>query len=134
MADIVARYVGNKRVEAENPRSGGRLTFDQGKPDGLGESYDPVEGLLGAFAGCTLTMIAYAAEANGADAKGATAECDCTMAERPHRIASITLSIRMPQAEYTDSQKKVIQKYADACPVGLALSDKIDKKVEILWP
>lgn len=54
MADIVARYVGNKRVEAENPRSGGRLTFDQGKPDGLGESYDPVEGLLGAFAGCTL--------------------------------------------------------------------------------
>ena len=74
MADIVARYVGNKRVEAENPRSGGRLTFDQGKPDGLGESYDPVEGLLGAFAGCTLTMIAYAAEANGADAKGATAE------------------------------------------------------------
>ena len=82
MADIVARYVGNKRVEAENPRSGGRLTFDQGKPDGLGESYDPVEGLLGAFAGCTLTMIAYAAEANGADAKGATAECDCTMAER----------------------------------------------------
>ena len=84
--------------------------------------------------GCTLTMIAYAAEANGADAKGATAECDCTMAERPHRIASITLTIRMPQAEYTDSQKKVIQKYADACPVGLALSDKIDKKVEILWP
>ena len=124
MADIVARYVGNKRVEAENPRSGGRLTFDQGKPDGLGESYDPGEGLLGAFA----------AEANGADAKGATAECDCTMAERPHRIASITLTIRMPQAEYTDSQKKVIQKYADACPVGLALSDKIDKKVEILWP
>ena len=123
MADIVARYVGNKRVEAENPRSGGRLTFDQGKPDGLG-----------AFAGCTLTMSAYAAEANGADAKGATAECDCTMAERPHRIASITLTIRMPQAEYTDSQKKVIQKYADACPVGLALSDKIDKKVEILWP
>ena len=56
------------------------------------------------------------------------------MAERPHRIASITLTIRMPQAEYTDSQKKVIQKYADACPVGLALSDKIDKKVEILWP
>ena len=56
------------------------------------------------------------------------------MLKRKIPALAITLTIRMPQAEYTDSQKKVIQKYADACPVGLALSDKIDKKVEILWP
>ena len=134
MADILATYAGGMRVVATNPRTGASMTFDQAKPRGLGESYDPVEGLMGALAGCTLTIVAYAGEANGLDLTGATAEADCTMVENPHRIGSVTLVVTMPRGEYTDRQKKVIERFAAACPVGLALNEGIAKTVRFVWP
>ena len=134
MPDIIATYEGQKRVLATNPRSGRSLTFDQAAPKGRGESYDPVEGLMASLAGCTMTMIAYAAEANGLDIQGASIQADCKMVENPHRIGSVELIVDMPPVAYTDTQKKVIQKYAERCPVGMALADSIEKKLVINWP
>ena len=133
MADITATYTGNMRVVATNPRTGAKMTFDQAAPRGLGESYDPVEALMGALAGCTLTVVAYAGQVNGLDLTGASAEADCQMVENPHRIGRVTLTVTMPAGTYTDKQKKIVERFAASCPVRLALDKGIEKDVRFVW-
>ncbi|MCI6529906.1 MAG: OsmC family protein [Mesosutterella sp.] len=130
--EVTAQYVGNKRVEARCGRTGTELIFDQPAPEGLGESLNPVEGLLSALCGCMLTTAAYAAGSLGLDPEGASAAVTCEMADGP-RIASITAVVSIPASCCPAEKRGLIEKMVTSCPVSRALSPDIRRDVRFLW-
>ena len=67
------------------------------------------------------------------DIKGATADIKKVMASDPRRIARIEINIEMPANDYSDSEKKILEKAAHHCPVGLSLNENTEEVVSITW-
>ncbi len=127
-------YLGDLRLSATHLLSGTTILTDA-PPDnqGRGEAFSPTDLCATSLGCCMMTIMGISARAHKIDMTGATAEVQKIMAADPRRIARIELKIQMPDKNYTEKQKKILETAAKNCPVSLSLNTNLEEVVQIIW-
>lgn len=127
-------YQGNLRTEATHLKSGNKLITDAPTDNhGKGEAFSPTDLAATSLASCILTIMGIAADKRDIDISGAEAAVTKVMVSDPRRIGRIEVNILMPNKSYTDTEKKILEKAAHHCPVGLSLADGTEEVISISW-
>ncbi len=127
-------YQGGLRTEAVHLKSGNTIITDAPVDNhGNGEAFSPTDLTVTSLGSCILTIMGIVASKRDIDIKGATADIKKVMASDPRRIARIEINIEMPANDYSDSEKKILEKAAHHCPVGLSLNENTEEVVSITW-
>lgn len=123
-------YTSELRTEATHVRSGVTIITDA-PPDnqGKGEAFSPTDLLATSLASCMMTIMGIAARNHGFSIDGTKARMQKIMASDPRRVGEIRIELDLPPNDYTDRQKKIIEKIAFSCPVYLSLHPDLKKDI-----
>lgn len=115
-------------------RSGDVIRTDA-PPDNQGEGrhFSPTDLFANSLGTCIVTVMGIKARSEKINMEGATFEIKKTMASNPRRISEVHVRISMPNLEYTDREKKVLEKAAHHCPVANSLHPDVKEVIEIIW-
>jgi uncharacterized OsmC-like protein len=128
------KYIGDLRTECTHLKSGQVIITDAPVDNkGKGSAFSPTDLTATSLASCILTTMGIAGEARGIDITGASATVNKIMGDNPRRISKIEIVITMPSMNYTDDEKKTLERIAHACPVGRSLHSDLEESVEIIW-
>lgn len=134
MATVTATYLGDLRTECVHVASGTRLVTDAPVDNqGKGASFSPTDLCATALASCAMTIIGIYGRANDVDVTGATIEVTKTMSADPRRIGKLEVMFTMPDRDYTDAQKLLMERAAHTCPVCLSLHPDVEQVVTFKW-
>ena len=127
-------YNGDLRTTMTHLQSGTVVITDAPTDNhGKGEAFSPTDLAATAVASCMLTTMAIACLARDYNVDGAHAEVTKVMSNTPpRRIAQVLIKIFMPQ-NYTEEQKKVLEKIAHHCPISLSLHPETEEIVTFVW-
>ena len=127
-------YKGGLRTEAKHLKSGNIIYTDAPTDNqGKGEAFSPTDLTSTSLASCILTIMGLAARNHNINMDGTTAQVHKTMASAPRRIEKIEIVIQMPPNGYNDKEKKILEKAAHHCPVGLSLHDNTEESIIFHW-
>ena len=115
--DIVS---GKHRVVTDQP------VEDGGQDAGL----SPVELFVGSVASCVGYFVGRFCARHGIPAEGLSVEAEWAMAENPHRVGQVDLSIHLPHQVPPDMQERLL-KVAHGCTVhqSLMVAPTVDIKL-----
>ena len=134
MATVTATYLGDLRVESVHAASGARLVTDAPVDNnGKGEAFSPTDLCVTALASCAMTIIGIYGKMHDVDVTGTTIEVTKTMSANPRRIGKLEVVFTMPDREYTDKQKTMIERAAHTCPVHLSLHPDVEQVFTFRW-
>lgn len=134
MATVTAKYLGDLRTECVHVASGTTLVTDAPVDNqGKGESFSPTDLCATALATCAMTIIGIYGRNHDVDITGATIEVTKTMSANPRRIAKIEMIFHMPDRDYTDHQKLMMERAALTCPVHLSLHPDVEQVFTFKW-
>lgn len=134
MPTISAIYKGDLRVECRHEQSGVCITTDAPVDNnGKGEAFSPTDLTATALGACAMTIIGIYARKHGVDVTGTRLEISKTMNANPRMIGKIEVTFIMPDRDYTDQQKKSMQKAAESCPVHLSLHPDTEQVFTFRW-
>lgn len=123
-------YSGGLRTTAIHQRSGKEIITDAPVDNkGKGEAFSPTDLLATSLGNCMLTIIGIAANEHGFNIDGTTCDITKVMAENPRRVAEIVVNFQFPANDYSDKDKKIIERSANTCPVMYSLHPDIKKTV-----
>ncbi len=127
-------YQSNLRTAAVHLRSGNEILTDAPVDNhGKGEAFSPTDLLATSLGSCILTIMGIKAADKEIDMTGATAEVNKIMGSNPRRIARLEITIQMPDNQYTEKEKKILEAAAHGCPVGKSLHPDLDEVIQINW-
>ncbi len=127
-------YQNNLRTAAVHLRSGNEILTDAPVDNrGKGEAFSPTDLLATSLGSCILTIMGIKAADKEIDITGATAEVNKIMGSNPRRIARLEITIQMPDNNYTQKEKKILEAAAHGCPVGKSLHPDLDEVIQINW-
>ena len=128
------QYLGDLRTEATHLLSGKTIITDA-PPDnqGKGEAFSPTDLCATSLASCMLTLMGISARNHDLDITGANAEVTKIMAASPRRIARIEIKFTMPDRDFTEGQKKILETAARTCPVHFSLNEGLEEVLEFVW-
>ncbi len=127
-------YNGQLRTSAKHLRSGNTIINDAPVDNhGKGEAFSPTDMVATALGTCILTIMGISAQKNKINIEGAKAEVTKTMASDPRRIAKIEAIIKMPQKNYSDEEKQLIEQALNNCPVCRSLHPDMIQDIQIVW-
>ena len=127
-------YNGQLRSSATHLRSGNTIINDAPVDNhGKGEAFSPTDMVATALGTCILTIMGISAEKNSIDMEGAKAEITKIMAPDPRRIAQIDAMIKMPEKDYSDEEKRLLEQALDNCPVCRSLHPDMVQNIQIIW-
>ena len=127
-------YQNNLRTAAVHLRSGNEILTDAPVDNcGKGEAFSPTDLLATSLGSCILTIMGIKAADKEIDMTGATAEVNKIMGSNPRRIARLEITIQMPDNQYTEKEKKILEAAAHGCPVGKSLHPDLDEVIQINW-
>jgi putative redox protein len=130
MATSKITYNGGLRTSAVHERSGNELITDAPVDNkGKGEAFSPTDLLATSLGNCMLTIIGIAAAEHGFNIDGTTCEITKIMAEGPRRVAEIVAVLSFPAQDYTEKDKKIIERSALTCPVFYSLHPDLKKTI-----
>ncbi|MBK6859132.1 MAG: OsmC family protein [Saprospiraceae bacterium] len=127
-------YTGDLRTQTTHVRSG--QTFITDAPvdnQGKGEAFSPTDLAATSLACCMITTMGIAAKTHGINMIGTRAEVLKIMASDPRRIASIEVDIYMPDLAFSNKEKVILEKAANACPVNRSLHPDLKEVLRIHW-
>jgi len=127
-------YTGDLRTQTTHVRSG--QTFITDAPvdnQGKGEAFSPTDLAATSLACCMITTMGIAAKTHGINMIGTRAEVLKIMASDPRRIASIEVDIYMPDLAFSNKEKVILEKAANACPVNRSLHPVLKKVLPFHW-
>ncbi len=134
MPTVTAKYLGDLRTECVHTASGARLVTDAPVDNqGKGESFSPTDLCATALASCAMTIIGICARAHDVDVTGTTIEVTKIMSADPRRIGRLEVVFTMPDRDYADTQKLLIERAAQTCPVCLSLHPDVEQVVTFRW-
>lgn len=112
--------------------SGGhRIVTDQPVEDGGQDAgMGPVDLFVGSLASCVAYFVGRFCSRHEISVEGLRIDAEWVMAERPHRVGQISLSIRLPH-RMTPEQKERLLKVARGCTVHQSII--VPAKVIIDW-
>jgi len=127
-------YKGKLRTEATHLRSGNVIITDAPVDNhGNGEAFSPTDLASTSLASCILTIMGIAANAHSINIVGASADVNKIMDSNPRRIKSIEVTIQMPDQNYSDKEKKILEAAAHHCPVAMSLHPDTKEVITINW-
>lgn len=130
MATSKIIYNGGLRTTAIHLRSGNEIITDAPIDNkGKGEAFSPTDLLATSLGNCMLTIVGIAASEHGFNIDGTTCEITKIMAENPRRVVEIVANFQFPANNYSDKDKKIIERSANTCPVMYSLHPDIKKMV-----
>ena len=127
-------YQNNLRTTAVHLRSGNEILTDAPVDNrGKGEAFSPTDLLATSLGSCILTIMGIKAADKEIDITGATAEVNKIMGSNPRRITRLEITIQMPDNQFTNKEKKILEAAAHGCPVGKSLHPDLDEVIQINW-
>lgn len=134
MTMIKATYLGDLQVECEHLLSGTKIiTNPPVDNNGNGVSFSPTDLCATSLAACMMTIMGMYAKNAEIDITGTEVEVTKQMKPDPRRIAEIEVVFNMPAKEYTDKDKKVLERAAHTCPVHFSLHPEMERKITFNW-
>ena len=98
-----------------------RVVTDQAREDGGdGAGMSPVELFVGSLASCVAYFVGRFCERHGTPQEGLRVEAEWSMAERPHRVGAVELTVVLPTA-IPESHRERLLKVAHGCTVHQSL-------------
>ena len=131
---IRTTYIGELRTQATHVRSGNELITDA-PPDnkGKGEAFSPTDLLASSLGSCMLTIMGIAAREHDFNIDNTRIKIWKIMASEPRRVGEIRIELTFPKNNYTDKQKKIIERSAFTCPVYLSLHPDLIKNIIFIF-
>jgi putative redox protein len=130
MATIHTRYEGNLRTSATHLKSGEKIITDAPIDNqGKGEAFSPTDLMSASLGSCMMTIMGIAARKHGFSIEGTEMEITKIMAENPRRVVEIKIEFSMPENNFTDKQKNILDHAARTCPVALSIHPDIKQDV-----
>lgn len=134
MPTVIATYTGDLRVECTHVASGTRIITDAPVDNqGKGEAFSPTDLCATAVASCAMTIMGIYGKSHNVNVDGTRIEITKTMSASPRRIAEIEVIFHMPDNDYTDKEKLLLEKAAHTCPVHLSLHPDVVQKMVFKW-
>lgn len=134
MTTMSASYLGDLRVECTHDASGTRIITDApADNNGKGEAFSPTDLVASALASCAMTIIGIYGQRHNVDVTGTRMEIVKTMSASPRRIGKIEVVFNMPDREYSDKEKTMIERTARTCPVHLSLHPETEQVFTFVW-
>src|SRR5688572_28858969 len=110
MTTISARYNGQLRTEASHLASGNSIITDAPVDNnGRGEAFSPTDLVCSALGSCMMTIMGIVAERNQIDITGMQVDVTKKMATDPRRISEVILEFKMPEREYSQKEKMMLE-------------------------
>ena len=129
MGKITIEYEGELRTRAKYLHTDNEIITDAPLDNhGKGETFSPTDLVTTALGSCILTIMGIAAEQRDIKIEGARAEVFKFMGESPRRISEIHIHIYF-KTDFTQIQRKILEKAAHSCPVHKSLHSDLKKKV-----
>ena len=130
MATITTIYQGQLCTQATHNQSGAQIMTNAPTDNhGKGEAFSPTDLFAASLASCFLTIVGIAAQAHGFSIDGARVETQKIMTDHPRRVGELVLDIYLPANNYSDKEKRMIERAAATCPVAQSLHPDIQKTV-----
>ncbi|MCX8471239.1 MAG: hypothetical protein RLZZ118_327 [Bacteroidota bacterium] len=127
-------YTGNLRTSATHLYSGTIIETDAPLDNqGLAERYSPTDLVATALGSCMLTIMGIAARTHSIPLEGTKVDIKKIMANDPRRIGEVAVTFHFPNVNYTDKEKKILERAALNCPVYKSLSADLLKTVNFYW-
>jgi putative redox protein len=119
MVSISIQYQGDLHCQAIHGPSHAELSTDAPVDNnGKGESFSPTDLLATALGTCMLTIMGIAANTHNINIKGTTLTVEKHMINQPvRRVGSLSVSIVLPQQEYSVKERDILILAATSCPV-----------------
>ena len=123
-------YLGGLRTEAVHLQSGNRIVTDAPTDNnGKGEAFSPTDLLSTSLGCCMMTIMGIVAERNNIDIVGTRIAIKKIMASNPRRVSGIEVVFQMPEKDYSDKEKDLLENAARTCPVAYSLHPDIEQKI-----
>jgi putative redox protein len=130
MATSEIKYLGDLRTEARHLQSGEQIITDAPLDNkGKGEAFSPTDLLATSLGNCMLTIMGIAAREHNFNIEGTTCSITKMMASNPRRVAEIHVAFSLPENNYSDKEKQILETAANTCPVIYSLHPDIVKNV-----
>jgi len=127
---ITTIYVGELRTEATHVYSGNKLITDAPLDNqGKAESFSPTDLLATSLGSCMLTIMGISAREHGFNIDGTKVKIWKMMESNPRRVGEIKIELSFPKNNYSEKEKKFIEKAAFTCPVNLSLHPELKKTI-----
>jgi putative redox protein len=127
-------YQGGLRTISTHLKSGETIITDAPLDNhGKGEAFSPTDLMSTSLANCMITIMGIAADNHEINIDGTTAEVTKHMATDPRRVSQIDITIHMPDQEYSDKEKKILEKAGLTCPVSFSLHPDIVQNISFIW-
>lgn len=134
MATVSATYLGDLRVECVHNQSGTRIITDAPTDNqGKGASFSPTDLCATALGACAMTIIGIYAQSHGVDVTGAKMRIAKTMSANPRRIGKVEVVFEMPDKDYSDKEKAIMERCTQTCPVHLTLHPDVEQIFTFHW-
>ncbi len=128
------KYKGGLRTEAMHLGSTQEIVTDAPTDNnGQGKAFSPTDLVATALGSCMLTIMGIYADKNGVNIDGTTVSVQKHMASNPRRIEKVEINLHMPDKDYDDHTRKMIEKVALACPVAKSLHPDLIQEVVFHW-
>ena len=127
-------YTKDLRTESTHILSGEKIITDA-PPDnkGRGEAFSPTDLVATSLATCMLTIMGIAANERGFSIDGTKATVTKVMYSEPRRIGEIHIELAFPHDNYSEKEKKIIEKSAFTCPVSKSLHPDLKQEIEFVF-
>ncbi len=134
MATSQVKYIGDLRTESTHLQSGKQIITDAPVDNhGKGEAFSPTDLLATSLANCMLTVMGIAAKQHEMNIDNTIAEVTKIMLAEPRKVGEIIIKIQFPAENYSEKNKKILERAALTCPVYYSLHPDLKKTVEFLY-
>ncbi len=130
-----AEYLGDLRISTTHTPSGDSIFTDAPKDNGgQGRHFSPTDLCAASLAYCGMSIMGLYAKNHNVNIDGARMEISKTMsAEPPRRIAEIAITVTMPDRDYSEKEKKSLERCVHTCPVRLSLHPDVKQIFTFNW-
>jgi uncharacterized OsmC-like protein len=130
MITVKTKYLGELRAVSQHVYSGTEILTDAPIDNkGKGQAFSPTDLLATSLGTCMLTTMAIGAQTHGYNIEGTQMEITKVMASDPRRVAELHVNFFFPPNNYTDKEKKILERIAHTCPVGISLHPDVKQVV-----
>ena len=130
METIKIIYQGNLRTQATHIASGNTIITDAPLDNnGKGEAFSPTDLLCSSLGSCMLTLMGITGNTHQINIDGTEVKITKIMVSNPRKVGEIVVELFLPQKNYTDKQKTILERAAITCPVYLSLHEDVKKTV-----
>lgn len=123
-------YIGELRTEATHVQSGNKLITDAPLDNkGKGEAFSPTDLLATSLGSCMLTIMGISAREHNFNIEGTKVNIWKIMESNPRRVSEVKIEFTFPKNNYSEKEKKFIEKAAYTCPVNISLHPDLKKTI-----